>query len=72
MKENGEFKGTVKTEIKNIYNEIKEIKDNLTSLNTKFDQLSIDVNSLKTKAQIWGGIAGAIISAVIALVIKFL
>ena len=69
--ENGEFKGTVRTEIINLKADIRELNIKMDGLHTKFDILSLEINTIKTKAQIYGVIAGSIISIIIGLILKY-
>ena len=55
---NGEFRGKTSADISNLRENVREIKEQLKTIESKLDSYHEDIVTLKTKAATWGGIAG--------------
>jgi hypothetical protein len=60
--------------------ELKRISDSISALENRLDEfrseeiqkIKVDIAMLQVKASLWGGVWGAGLSAIVALVVKFI
>jgi hypothetical protein len=50
--------------------ELERLNDELSSLNRKYEQIHIDIITLKTKATVWGGLGGGAIAIITAILVN--